>query len=166
MGYACGVSSARFARSAADGQAGWAPLASLAPPLPRLGGLMVFRMVFSFLRRPKTKNVTRCGPGGQTDRRTSILGSRAAYLTYVSHQDKPACCSATRPVRHFRCCLARARAKRGGAQATLLKISLAGRVPFPDIAVLARHSHTLRNAPRASGGRKRRLVPEGGGACA
>ena len=35
LGYAHGVGSARFARSAADGQAGWAPLASLAPPLDR-----------------------------------------------------------------------------------------------------------------------------------
>ena len=72
LGYGCGVGSARFARSAANGQAGWVPLASLA--LPR----------WVVLRTPKTKNVTknvaRCGPGGLTNTQTSILGSRAIYL--------------------------------------------------------------------------------------
>ena len=35
LGYAREVGSARFACSTADGQARWAPLALLAPPLPR-----------------------------------------------------------------------------------------------------------------------------------
>ena len=41
LGYACGAGPARFARSAADGQAGWAPLASAA--------------ALGVLRTPKTK---------------------------------------------------------------------------------------------------------------
>ena len=73
-GYARGVGSARFARSAADEQAGRAPLASLAPPLPRC------RWVF--LRTPKTKkmllDVDRVD--SQSNSQTSILGSRAVYL--------------------------------------------------------------------------------------
>ena len=72
LGYARGVSSARFTRSAVDGQAGWA-LRSLRS-LRRCragwagGG---FLMGFRFLRTLKTKKcdgiVARCGPGGQAD---------------------------------------------------------------------------------------------------
>ena len=70
------MGSARFARSAAAA----------------LGGLMGFSDGFFVFANAKNK---KCDDNvldvdrvhRQTDSQTSILGSRAAYLTYVSHQD-------------------------------------------------------------------------------
>ena len=74
LGYARWVGSARFARSAADGQAGWAALASLAPPLPH----------WVFCERQKQKCCSMWT--GWTDRhRFQVLG---CIPYYVSQQGK------------------------------------------------------------------------------
>ena len=73
LGFARAVGSARFARSAADGSAGWAPLPSLTPPLSGVCGR-------------KNENVARCGPCAHTDSQTPVLGSRAGCKPdVVSH---------------------------------------------------------------------------------